>query len=52
MLSVEQVKKLLNNPRLSDKEVEVIRDDLYGLAQIIFEKLKEDKKRKCMEIAK
>ena len=44
MLSLEYTKKLLNDPNLSDKEIQEIRDGFYLLAEIIFEKWKEDKK--------
>ena len=37
MLSVERVKELINDPKLSDKEVEEIRDQLYMLSEIMFE---------------
>ena len=37
MLSVERVKELLNDPNLSDKEVEEIRDGFYQLAELMFE---------------
>ncbi len=37
MLSVERVKQLINNPKLSDQEVEEIRDGLYMLAELMFE---------------
>ncbi|MDP2703697.1 MAG: hypothetical protein Q8P01_00465 [bacterium] len=37
MLSVERVKELLNDPKLSDKEVEEIRDQMYMLCEIMFE---------------
>lgn len=37
MLSVERVKELLNDPKLSDKEVEEIRDGFYQLAELMFE---------------
>lgn len=37
MLSVERVKELLNDPKLSDKEVEEIRDQLYMLSELMFE---------------
>ncbi len=37
MLSVERVKELLNDPNLSDKEVEEIRDHLYMLSELMFE---------------
>lgn len=51
MLSVERVKELLNDPKLSDKEIEEIRDQMYMLCEIMFEqwqaeriKVKADKK--------
>lgn len=44
MLSIEKSKELLNDDSLSDEEVEKIRDDMYELAEIIFEKWKIDKK--------
>ena len=37
MISIERVKELLNDPNLSDKEVEEIRDGFYQLSEIIFE---------------
>mgnify|MGYP001619382665 CR=1 FL=1 len=45
MLSVERVKELLNDPKISDKEVEEIRDNFNILAEIIFEKWIEEKKK-------
>jgi len=45
MLTVEQTKKLLNNPALSDEVVEKIRDDFRLLAEVIFEKQHEEKLR-------
>ena len=44
MLTLEQMKKLLNNPSLTDSEILEIRDQLYSLAEIIFEKWQQDKK--------
>lgn len=51
MLSVERVKELINDPSLSDKEIEEIRDGFYQLSEIMFEqwqaeriKAKADKK--------
>jgi len=38
MLSIERTKELLNDPTLSDKEAEEIRDGLRDLAEIIYEK--------------
>jgi hypothetical protein len=37
MLSIERVKELLNDPSLSDKEVEEIRDGFRMLSEVIFE---------------
>ena len=37
MLSVERVKELVNDPNISDKEIEEIRDGFYMLAEVIFE---------------
>ncbi|ABC77911.1 hypothetical protein [Syntrophus aciditrophicus] len=37
MLNLEQVKKILNDPAISDSEALEIRDHLYSLAEIIFE---------------
>ena len=44
MLALEQMKKLLNDPSLTDSEILEIRDQLYSLAEIIFEKWQQDKK--------
>lgn len=38
MLSVERVKELLNDPKLSDKEVEEVRDGFLILAEIIYDR--------------
>jgi hypothetical protein len=43
MLTLEQVKKLLNDPAISDAEALEIRDQCYSLAEIIFEKWQQDK---------
>lgn len=37
MLSVEEVKTILNDPKLSEKELEEIRDGFYLLVEVIFE---------------
>jgi len=37
MLSVERVKELINDPSLSDKEIEETRDGFYQLSEIMFE---------------
>jgi len=44
MLTLEQMKKLLNDPTLTDSEILEIRDQLSSLAEIIFEKWHQDKK--------
>ena len=44
MLTLEQMKKLLDDPSLSDDQVLEIRDGLYALAEIIYEKWQQDKK--------
>ncbi len=44
MLSIERIKELLNDPAISDSNAKEIRDGLYMLAEIIFEKWQEDKK--------
>ena len=43
MLTLEQMKKLLDDPSIPDSEVLEIRDQLYSLAEIIFEKWQQDK---------
>jgi signal-transduction protein with cAMP-binding, CBS, and nucleotidyltransferase domain len=37
MLTTERVKQLANDPTLSDKQIEEIRDGFYMLSQVIFE---------------
>jgi len=43
MLSIKRTKELLNNPCISDKEAEEIRDGFRIFAEIIFEKWQEEK---------
>jgi len=51
MLSVERVKELINDPKLSDKEIEEIRDGFYQLSEIIFEQWQAERiKAKKAEI--
>ena len=52
MLSLERTKELLNDSTLPDKEIEEIRDGFYQLAQIIFEKWKEDRKNEKIKLDK
>lgn len=53
MLTLEQARKLLNDPTLSDEDVLEIRDQLYALAEIIYEQWEIDrakeKKRRLEE---
>lgn len=44
MLTLEQMKKLLDDPSIPDEQVLEIRDELYALAEIIYEKWQQDKK--------
>ena len=44
MLTLEQIKKTLKDSSISDEEALEIRDQLYYLAEIIFEKWQADKK--------
>ena len=44
MLTLEQIKKTLDDPSISDEEALEIRDQLYYLAEIIFEKWQADMK--------
>jgi hypothetical protein len=44
MISLEQVKALLDDPTISDEEALEIRDQCYALAEIIFEQWQKDKK--------
>ena len=46
MISEERMKKILNDESLSDQEVKQIRDGLYNLAEIIFEKWQGERKNK------
>ena len=46
MLSVERVKTLLGDPKVSEKEAEKIRDAFRLLAEVIFEKWQEQKGRR------
>lgn len=46
MLSTERIKQLINNPKLSDKEIEEIRDGLYMLAELMFEQWQAERIKK------
>lgn len=55
MLTLEQMKKLLDDPSIPDDQVLEIRDQLYALAEIIYEQWEIDrakeKKRRLEEKA-
>ena len=46
MLSIEEIKELLNNQNISDQKAKEIRDDFRLLAEIIFELWKIRKTRR------
>lgn len=46
MLTIQQVKTMLNNPNLSDEEATEIRDSFRSLAEIIFEQWEKEKEIK------
>jgi hypothetical protein len=46
MLTIQQVKTILNNPNISDEEAMEIRDNFCSLAEIIFEQWEKEKKIK------
>jgi hypothetical protein len=46
MLTLEQTRESLNDPTLSDEEVLEIRDQLYSLAEIIYEQWQVDMAKK------
>ncbi len=52
MLTLEQVKKSLNDPSISDSEALEIRDQLYALAEIIFEQWQKEKESRRSERTK
>ena len=45
MLSIERVKQLANDPTLSDKQIEEIRDGFYMLSQVIFEQWQAERNK-------
>jgi len=48
MLTLEQTKKLLGDPEMSDREAQEIRNAFYSLADLIFDSWVE-KNYKCNE---
>ena len=43
MLSVERIKELINDPTITDKDAEEIRDSFRTLAEIIFKQWQFEK---------
>ena len=43
MLSISEVKELIEDKNISDKEAEVIRDTCQGLVELAFELLRKNK---------
>lgn len=53
MLSLEQSRQLLNDPTLTEEEIQAIREAHYALAEIIYEQwLREREKEKAERAAK
>lgn len=46
MLSIERVKKILDDPTLSDEEITEIRNYFRALGEIVFEKWQNEKEIK------
>ncbi len=44
MLSLEKCRELIGDPKLSDKEITEIRENLYGLAELALEQYFRQKK--------
>jgi hypothetical protein len=45
MISLERAKQLINDPTLSDKQIEEIRDGFYMLSQVIFEQWQAERNK-------
>ncbi len=45
VISIQETKKILNNPNLSDEQAEEIRDNFRMLGEVVFDKWFEEKKR-------
>lgn len=43
MLTIQQIKIMLNNPNISDEEATEIRDGFRSLAELIFEQWEKEK---------
>ena len=46
MLSIEHIKKLLNDPDIPDEQVEEIRDGFHQLAELIYQDWLDKNKQK------
>jgi len=46
MLSIEHIKKLLNDENISDEQVELIRDGFHQLAELIYQDWLDKNKQK------
>lgn len=51
MISIEEVKKILNDKNIPDEETLEIRNDLYELAEIAIENYIREKKNKVAKIS-
>lgn len=49
MLSIEEVKKIIDDPTITDKEIKVIRDECYILSEIIYEMWIIERGNKCIK---
>lgn len=49
MISLERARELLDDPSLSDEEVERIRDEFQILAEIMFEAWNDERDRRKAE---
>lgn len=45
MLSIEKVKRVLNDPNITDEEALEIRDNMHSLAEIIFEQWQQQREK-------
>ena len=52
MLSLKRVRQLIPDPNLSDEQLLEIRDQFSMLAEIIFEKWQQDRKKAKMDFIK
>ncbi len=52
MISIQRAKEILNDPKLSDKQVAEIRDAMQTFVEIIFEQWQEDMKKKKLKNSK